>query len=240
MIYVTGDIHGGIDMKKLNSKSLRNQNIQFAENDYLIICGDFGLPFLPTDIEQYKKQKGSYYFWINWLKKFPCKILFIDGNHDNHDWWSEQAITEMFGGKVQIHPHADNVIHLMRGQVYTIENKKFFTLGGAMSTDKAYRIEGISWWKNEMPSKEEYELAIKNLDDNNMTVDYVITHNCGSSYLNDLFTMHMETDELTSFLNHLEFDFGLKFKHWYFGHHHIDKQIDDKHTCIYNKILAIK
>ena len=73
-----------------------------------------------------------------------------------------------------------------------------------------------------------------------MTVDYVLTHCCGTSYLNDLFTAHFDQDELTQFLNHLEFDFGLKFKHWYFGHHHQDKQIDEKHTCLYQNIIEIK
>ena len=27
--------------------------------------------------------------------------------------------------------------------------------------------------------------------------------------------------------------------HWYFGHWHIDKDIDKKHTCLYNKIIPI-
>lgn len=239
MIYITGDTHGEVDISHIGTKARKSFDIELNSNDYLIIAGDFGLPFSPCDIDQYNNKKGQYRFWINWLDKYPCKILFVDGNHDNHEWWAEQPVTKMFGGLVQIHPHSNNVIHLMRGQIYTIEDKTFFTMGGAKSIDVMYRKEHISWWKDEMPSNSEYDLAMKNLEANNMYVDYIITHCCGSSYLNYLYTSHSESDQLTSFFNHLEFDFDLKFKHWYFGHHHIDKKIDDKHTCVYRKILKI-
>ena len=238
-LYVTGDIHAEVDIHHINSQARKRNGIVLNPNDYLIITGDFGLPFSPSDIDEYNHKKGEYRFWINWLDKYPCKILFVDGNHDNHEWWAEQKVTKMFGGSVHVHPHSNNVIHLMRGQVYTIEDKTFFTMGGAKSVDILHRKEHISWWKDEMPSNTEYELAMKNLEKHNMSVDYVISHTCGNSYLNDLYTAHNEFDQLTSFFNHLEFDFGLKFKHWYFGHHHIDKQIDDKHTCLYYNIVKI-
>ena len=55
----------------------------------------------------------------------------------------------MYSGKVQIHPNAPNVIHLMCGEIYNIEGKKFFTFGGAVSYDKEQRIPNVSWWKQE-------------------------------------------------------------------------------------------
>lgn len=237
-IYITGDTHGGIDISKLNSKSRKAKGINLTNKDYIIICGDFGFPFTPNDIEKYEHHKGEYWYWINWLSKLPCTILWVDGNHDNHEWWTEQKKTQKFGGMAQISPHASNVIHLLRGYVYTINGKKFFTMGGAESIDKLYRTEHISWWKDEMPSKKEYNRAIMNLQKHNMTVDYVISHDCGSSYINKMYSYHT-TNELTSFFDRLEFDFGLKFKHWYFGHHHIDKTLDSKHTCLYQQIVEI-
>lgn len=47
----------------------------------------------------------------------------------------------------------------MRGEIYLIEGKKIFTFGGAFSHDKMYRREGISWWEDELPTKEECEYA---------------------------------------------------------------------------------
>ena len=42
MIYVTGDIHGGMDIRKLGTGSFPDQKYM-TKRDYVIICGDFGL-----------------------------------------------------------------------------------------------------------------------------------------------------------------------------------------------------
>lgn len=79
----------------------------------------------------------------------------------------------------------DSVIHLMRGQVYDIAEKRIFTMGGASSHDidagilepddpdfrrkhrqldkqmAHYRINHVSWWKEELPDDTEYETAKK-------------------------------------------------------------------------------
>ena len=47
MIYLTGDTHGGIDINKLTSKSLKKENLTLTEEDYVIICGDFGFIWSP-------------------------------------------------------------------------------------------------------------------------------------------------------------------------------------------------
>lgn len=50
MIYVCGDVHGDYDIAKL--KLLKEKDI-LTENDYLIICGDFGGVWF--------KPEGSFY-----------------------------------------------------------------------------------------------------------------------------------------------------------------------------------
>lgn len=42
MIYVTGDTHANIDIEKLNTTKFPQQK-NLTKDDYLIICGDFGL-----------------------------------------------------------------------------------------------------------------------------------------------------------------------------------------------------
>lgn len=42
MIYVTGDTHGCLDVKKLSIKNFKEQK-SLTKEDYVIICGDFGL-----------------------------------------------------------------------------------------------------------------------------------------------------------------------------------------------------
>ena len=238
MIYITGDTHGQYDL-------YRTKNFNLKEGDYLIIAGDFGGCWI-GDVEEgttryyelmedgklnYDKETQDY-----WASK-PYTVLFVDGNHENFDALSKYPITNWNGGKVQfLRP---NIIHLMRGQIYTIEGKTFFTMGGAESIDKAYRTEKVSWWKEEMPSREELEEGLDNLEKHNMEVDYVITHCCPEKLLiGKMALMYPKTemDTLTSYFNHLVEDFGLKCKHWYFGHYHFDDTVmvnNIKFTCLY-------
>ena len=41
-IYVTGDTHQSIDIHKLTTSNFPEQK-ELTKNDYVIICGDFGL-----------------------------------------------------------------------------------------------------------------------------------------------------------------------------------------------------
>ena len=59
--------------------------------------------------------------------------LFVDGNHENFERLYRYPVEEWHGGK--IHKIRDSVIHLMRGETYDIDNKKFFVFGGAKSHD---------------------------------------------------------------------------------------------------------
>ena len=58
---------------------------------------------------------------------------------------------------------------MMRGELFTLEGHTFFTMGGAMSTDRMstdrwMRREGISWWPEEIPSEAEWQHAWNTLD----------------------------------------------------------------------------
>ncbi len=104
MIYLTGDTHIPIDISKLNTISFPEQK-QMTREDYVIVLGDFG-PLWHED--------ATYRHWLDWLEKKNFTLLWLDGNHENHDWIERLPVTEWHGGKV--HVIAENVIHLMRGQ----------------------------------------------------------------------------------------------------------------------------
>lgn len=232
MIYITGDTHGLIDIEKVNILA----KAPIAEKiNYFIVLGDFGACFYG-----HPKPGTNWYHSLernglldedkrilNIWKSFPWTTLFIDGNHENHDILDSLPIEKWNGGKV--HFLADNVIHLMRGQVFNIEGKTFFTMGGAESTDKWCRIPGLSWWAREMPSKEEYEEAIDNLKKYDFKVDYVLTHCAPEGWIarNSYYVYDRSGNELTQFFFHLLNDWKIEFKHWYFGHYHGDEDIQE-------------
>ncbi|MFE6799810.1 metallophosphoesterase family protein, partial [Paenibacillus chitinolyticus] len=225
MIYITGDIHGTISVgSRLNKRNFPEQKY-LTKKDYVIVAGDFGLLWDGSREDQY---------WLKWFhKEKPFTTLFIDGNHENFDLLEQYPVEIWNGGKV--HKINSSVIHLMRGQVFTIENKKFFTFGGAASHDKEFRKEGKSWWRREMPSKDEYEEGLENLNRNNWNVDYVITHTCSTSdldYISSVFNIHIEKDEMHPYF--YEVEQKLKYKRWYFGHFHQNVELPKKKRLIYS------
>ena len=226
-IFLTGDTHIPIDTNKLNSSHFPEQK-NLTRKDYLIVLGDFGLLW---------HEDKSYYWWKKWLEERKYTTRWLDGNHENHTWIDSLPESEWHGGKVHF-VSENNLIHLMRGQVYTIDNKKFFTYGGALSVDKHLRIPDISWWTREEGSFAEEQEAIANLEANDYKVDYVLTHTCPDELLQPMFHFSSIQPSATGrFLDYVART--TKYQDWYFGHHHVDKNYGKFH-CLYNTIIKLK
>ena len=235
-IYMTGDIHGGIDMHKLSKKELKRNGISIKESDFLVILGDFRLPFFDSDLDPHSKTYGEYRYWIKWLGEKPYTILWIDGNHDNFNFWERREITERFGGKVHVHPNAPNVIHLMRGEIYEIDGKSCLAFGGAASTDRAYRKPGYSWWEQETASEEDKQNARDNLRRHGGQVDYVFTHTPPTSIRRMIPGMYEYPDATADFLDLLGLE--MNYKAWFSGHIHLDIALKSlKFASFYNTVL---
>lgn len=227
-IFITGDTHADYDWKKLTTKCFPEQK-ELTKDDYVIIAGDFGGVFFLDRTDKYIQKNYNE-------RNFTT--LFVDGNHENHDALDAYPVEEWHGGK--IHRIADSVFHLMRGQVFEIGGKTFFTMGGAESTDRQYRKEGKTWWTREMPSIEEYEEAITNLEKCGGKVDYVITHCAPEATLCALNMPDMyfrSVNELTSFFDTIAQT--IQFKAWYFGHYHDDSDCGKFHL-LYRRIVEVE
>lgn len=227
-VFVTGDIHGPIDIAKLGGSSFPLGKT-LTKDDYVIIAGDFGLVWDNGTEELY---------WRDWLEDRPWTTLFIDGNHENHEMLAELPEVEWNGGRA--HLLSSSVIHLMRGQVYDIDGSKVFTMGGAQSVDKEWRLPQVSWWPEELPSKAEYDEAEANLDACGWKVDYVITHCCATSMLRLVYSgqeIWQGADALTEWFEILEK--RLDFRMWYFGHHHVDMPLPPDHCALYQAIVPL-
>lgn len=255
MVYITGDTHGDYDIFKLReSKNL------FKEGDTLIICGDFGAIWYPEDSE--KRYIMEEKMTLGFYKSLPCDVCFIDGNHENYDRLYSFPVVDYKGGKA--HKIADNVFHLMRGEIFTIENQTFLAMGGAASHDiqdgvlekddpriiewmkdrfKMFRINHLSWWKEEVPSMEEREHCYENIEKHNFQVDVVLTHEAPASLIPLLCdrwgrVLMDPPHEYAEWLDTLR-QF-ITYKTWCFGHYHIDKRITDKEYVFYNDIKECK
>ena len=220
MIYITGDTHGTHDIGKLLPFTFQH----LTHEDLLIIAGDVAICWdedrLPGMIELYRK--------------FKCTVAFIDGNHENFDMLNRFPIVDFHGAKA--HQLDDHIFHILRGEIFEYNSKTFLCIGGAVSIDKEYREEGISWWKEENITEEDIENARKNLERYDNRVDYVITHCCDSYTVKRAFRFN--SDDSTDKLNFI--DEGIAYEHWYFAHYHFDQVVDYRKTCLYQRIVEIE
>lgn len=226
MIYVTGDIHGGFDIHKLSSKELRSAGLRIEKDDYVIVCGDFGLVWDNKPEERY---------WRKWLDEKPWTTLFVDGNHENFELLNTYPVEEWHGGR--IHRISEKIVHLMRGNVFSLEGASFFTFGGAASHDKEWRLPGLSWWPEELPSDEELRQANDVLAQCNNQVDYIISH-CAPSLIQGRLNPTYKIDRLTEYFEYVRET--VKFKRWYFGHYHEDVDFDDGFSCLLDRVLPLE
>lgn len=257
MIYITGDCHQ--DFRRFAKRERMRLPHFILPEDYVIVCGDFGLLWAKDKTFEYN---------LKWLSKLPFTILWVQGNHDNYDMIAEYPLEQWHGGRVR-HIARDKIILLERGQVFDLEGKSFFTFGGASSHDVqggildkdspaydecrrrairsglTYRVRNVSWWEQELPKEEELKEGRDNLEKLGYSVDYVITH-CMSGGMQDrlldrfafgCYGSTYEKDVLTDYFDELEEK--LRYKWWFCGHYHINLQLDDKHMILYEDIVRL-
>ena len=205
------------------------------------------------------------------LRNLFYVILWIDGNHENFDrlYSDEFPVLDFQGGKV--HQIRDNVLHLMRGHVFTLQDHTFFAFGGASSHDvidgiynlkgleldtygdlfatksqlsrfqrsgMQFRINHLSWWKEELPNDAELARGKKSLEKHHNSVDFVLTHCAPKALINELGLDHIyPPDVLTEYLQELSEQ--ISFKKWFLGHYHFNRNLGDKYIAIYEQIIQI-
>lgn len=251
-------MHG--DFWRLTKRQRSRLPFQLKENDFLIVCGDFGLLW---------KKDREFQYNLKWLSNLPFKILWIPGNHENYNMMEEYPIEQWCGGKVR-HIARNKIILLERGQIFAIEDKTFFAFGGASSHDiaggildrnspaykeeykrasrsgKPFRILNESWWEQELPTHEEMQEGRNNLVQAGYRVDYVITHCMSGSMQRDLECYYIrkdlpervfENDILTDYFDELEQK--LQYKYWFCGHYHVNVQLNTKHRILYENVVSL-
>lgn len=250
MVYVTGDTHG--NFYRFNAENFPEQK-QMTTEDHVIILGDFGGVWC-------KEANRTEKCWLDWLNDRPFTTLFIDGNHENFTRLNKYPVEEYHGGLVNV--IRPNVLHLKRGEIFNLEDKTFFAFGGASSHDiqdgildvedpdwkkKAsqldrqnrfmYRVKGLSWWEEELPSQNEMDNGLLNLKKYNYKVDYILTHCASASTVALLGQGLYEQDILTHYLQKIREK--TDFNKWLFGHYHDNRVINNQEYLLYEQIVRL-
>lgn len=214
MIYITGDMHGEYD-RFLQDEAIKSLTI----GDHLIVTGDFG--FVNSNENTITRVVENNI--LDKLEQMPFTILFVDGVNENFRSLNIYPVELWHGGNV--HRIRKNIFHLMRGQVFIIDGKKIFAMGGALSD----RIYDLNKSENEqyedidsLPTKKELDEGWENLRMNDYSVDIILTHTPTAAAITSQWHMIKNPNggAILPFLDKL-ID-HVTYKAWYFGLLHMD------------------
>lgn len=83
--------------------------------------------------------------------------------------------------------------------------------------------------------------GVANLKKHNNIVDYIVTHSCDEKALwyPPLRTRTTKMDVYPENRILSYFEDIIKYRHWYFGHYHMDGKLNDTKTVLYQEILKL-
>jgi hypothetical protein len=128
-IYIVGDVHGELSQLR---EIIKKRDI---ENCYLICVGDLGIGF------QYNEEGERYLceLFNKFLSSRNVEFMSIRGNHDNPKFFNGDSPITLSNFKLLPDYHRA-----------TLNDEEFLFIGGAVSIDRKIRIEGQSYWKDEI------------------------------------------------------------------------------------------
>lgn len=125
--------------------------------DTILQLGDFGYWLDGRDTDRYLAGVDEE------LRAAGIRLFWIDGNHEDHTRRADWLDTAK-------HP---NLRYLPRGFRWRWWGKTWMSVGGALSVDKRYRVEGESWWPGEELTDQDVDHAARE-----GTVDVIVSHDC--------------------------------------------------------------
>jgi len=224
-VYIMGDVHGKwehiIDAAPSMNHGWRNKSL-------LLQVGDFGLGFCGPRVEDRELNELNKALAENYVE-----LWVIRGNHDDPSRFDGEHIRS-------------NIRTLKDYTVEIINDETYLFVGGALSIDRAQRLEGRSWWEDErmilLPESEWNDLA--------GAFDVVVTHMAppqGPPILRGRKSMAVTMAALSDaeLVNDLEtenknmgilYDRVCEFKKpraWYYGHFHESANVEVEGTHFY-------
>lgn len=161
-VLLVGDTHGDSKFVSSVNRLAKTQNARFV-----IQLGDFGYDFN-------KNVLASIGAWLDADDR--RRWMWIDGNHDQHDYIRTEICKGKHPKKPVKHFH-DRMLYCPRGSTLRIGQKKVLFLGGAVSIDKERRQQGTNWWPQESISTADTRRAIEQ----GQGADVLISHDAPSS-----------------------------------------------------------
>lgn len=228
-----------------------------VEEDCLLVAGDFGFIWFNEDNSLYERQQrqldeieelpitiafvdGNHENFHE-LFKYP-----IEKWNDGKVHRIRKNIVHLMRGEI-FNIHGKSIFafggapsHDINGLATDEELRKNYAAGVVDPGDSEtifklrneglfYRTKGIGWWKEEMPTPAEMAHALENLDVHDNKVDIIITHEAPIQDLHRVSKYAIDPGadchKLSEFLGKIKNK--VDYEHWFFGHYHMNCQIDN-------------
>ena len=160
-----GDWHGKLNVIGSAIMSAERKVLDGHEPITIVQVGDFGWGFPRFDLEKFLKKRAK--------NGWTVPIYTCLGNHDNWVRYDKKCKEDPESPIFEIIPGSGAFV-VKRGAVIQIDGAWHAFFGGADSTDRHLRTEGIDWWVREQPSMAEFELLHDNI--NKYKVKVVVAH----------------------------------------------------------------
>ena len=241
-VYISADIHGD----KNRIYDIMTQLPHLSKEDTVIVAGDASLEYGNYNMRSTKKI----------MSDCSCNWLIMRGNHDNRyfenhfnddSWHMDNTIYNM---PVVIENKYPNIHYIWdTGGIYNVAGNKILFIPGAYSVDKDYRLlKGWPYTPREQLTEEEFTDLYDDFMESDTAIDYVVSHTCPlqlEPHIRYLFMNGIDQSKvdkttekwLDKFYNQIIQE--KPFKHWYFGHFHDTKQINDKVTMLYRRVKKL-
>ena len=216
-ILLVGDLHANLAAGRAVVEHA------YAVGANLIVqVGDFG--FFPYDLRCRAYLAGM----DRRLAELGQQLLFVDGNHDDHD-----ALAGLPRDDDGLGVASSRIRHLPRGHRWNWDGTTWLALGGAPSVDKQWRTIGIDWWPREDVTYRQASEAVEA-----GPADVVVAHDSPWIDFGDLYRAYRQhipapertgtgwpTEALVRADSHQklmrEVADGVAAKVWVNGHHHV-------------------
>lgn len=175
IIGIAGDWHGNMQWSRTAIDKLAAHGIK-----HVLHVGDFG--FWPGNGGK------KYLHRVNKLLSNHGMTLYVTpGNHEDYVQLSTFTAHPSLPGFVfkEDYPH---IVVASRGARWEWNGVSFVSLGGANSIDRQFRIENISWWRDESISLGDIYRTVEGGH-----ADIMITHDCPAGV--DIFGSHRDSNQ---------------------------------------------
>lgn len=159
---IAGDTHGHASAVEQKARIAKNLGA-----DRIMVVGDFGM---------WSGWKGIEFLDdVNAIaREYGIHVFALPGNHEDHDQWEKWLDMGLptSSGFTYVR---DRLLISPKVHSWKWGNKRFFICGGAVSIDKQWRVEGVSWWRNEEFTEENLASVEKYKGPD---IDFLFTHDC--------------------------------------------------------------